>query len=109
MTNRDLALAFVRYFAAGDLGGLRTLLAPDLRFRGPLLRTNTADAYLDALASGPLQPAEARILHVGAGAEAVSVFYDYIRPAGLLTVAQLFRFQDGLIAETVVVFDAREV
>lgn len=109
MTNKDLALDFVRYFADGNLGGLRALLAPDLMFSGPLLQTDTADAYLATLAGGSLEPAEARIFHVGAGVESVSVFYDYMRPTGPLTVAQLFRFQDGLIAETVVVFDAREV
>ena len=103
--NKDVALEFVRAFANADLDSLRQILAPDLKFRGPLLKADRAETYLASLDDGALVPADVRILHISSASDSVSIFYEYVKPEGVLTVAQLFRFRAGQVAETLVVFD----
>ena len=57
--------------------------------------------------SGPHPPIMIWLIHsITAEADAVTVFYDYQKPGGDLTVAQLFRFAGPKISEILLVFDA---
>lgn len=107
MSNRETALAFIEHFSRGDIGAMETLMSEDLRFEGPFLEVGSRAEYLEALRQDPSPGCDYRILSITDSEEDVSVFYDLIKESGTLTVAQLFRFEDGLISEILVVFDSR--
>lgn len=107
LSNREIAIEFVQRFCAGDVEALAPLLAEDLRFTGPFFQFESAVEYLDVLREGPSEPGECRLLSVTEDADSVSIFYDYVKTDRVLTVAQLFKFNDRKICETLVVFDGR--
>jgi len=107
--NRDIALAYVRYFCAGDVDGLTDLLAPDLDFSGTLYRFQSRKDYLASLRRDPAAECGYRIHSVTEDADHAAVFYDYEKPDGAITVAQLFRIERQLIRKILVVFDGRSV
>ncbi|NIM63852.1 MAG: DUF4440 domain-containing protein [Acidobacteria bacterium] len=108
MTHRDLALAFLHRFAAGDVDGLEPLLAEDLRVKGPYLTVRSRAEYLAALRRDPPEPSGLRVLSVTENDDSVAVFYEYEKRDGALAVAQLFRFRGEQIRELRVVFDSGE-
>lgn len=105
MDPQELALAFLDAFGAGDLDRLRSLLAEDLRFRGPFLSADSRAAYLDALAQDPPGDGAAEVLHASQDGDAAAVFYRYTTPRGSALIAQLTRCRDGRIAAITLVFD----
>ena len=107
MNNREVAMEFLRYFCAGDVDGLGSLLAEDLRFNGPLYQFSSRVAYLDSLRSDPLEQCSYRVLSVTESEDSVSIYYDYEKSNGTITIAQLFRFRDQKISELLLVFDTR--
>ena len=109
MTNRDVAIRFLECFSAGDVDGLAPLLAEELRFEGPFYRFGTRHDYLSCLRDDPPSPCEFRVLSLTENEDQVAVFYEYRKPDGAVTVAQLFCFENGLIARTLLVFDGRGI
>ena len=107
MNNREVALKFIRRFCAGDVDGLALLLAEDLRFKGPLPQFGSRDAYLDCLKNDPPRSCAYQVLSVTESGDSVSVFYEYEKGDGGVTIAQLFKFKDRGIAEILLVFDGR--
>ncbi len=104
---REVALDFVHRFCAGDVDGLASLLADDLRLRGPYLEIDSKKDYLAALSADPPEPTRYRLLSVTEDEGHVAIFYDYEKPDATTCVAQLLRVRDGLVSEIRVVFDTR--
>lgn len=107
MSNREMALEFVRRFCAGDINGLKPLLADDLQFSGPFHRFATRDAYLETLMREPLDDCGYRVLSVTEGDDSVSIYYDYEKPDRTVTIAQLCTIKDHEICKILIVFDGR--
>lgn len=107
MSNREVAMEFLRCFCAGDLDGLAALLAEDLQFKGPFHHCSSSDAYLDTLKNDPPEQCSYRILSVTESGDRVSIFYDYEKRAGTITIAQSFTLRDHRISEILLVFDGR--
>ena len=105
MTHREVALEFLRRFCAGDVDGLTPLLAEDLRFAGPLYQFSSNDAYLETLRNDPPERCGYRVLSVTESDDSVSIYYDYEKRDGAITVSQLFKFRDDKIGELLLVFD----
>ena len=103
------ALGWIEAFCAGDLARIESLLAPELEFRGSLMRADSAADYLARLRADPPQAAGYEVLAVVAAPDAVAVFYRYRKPGAALTLAQWFGFRaDGLIDRIRLVFDPAE-
>ena len=107
MENREVAMEFLRCFCAGDINGLVPLLAEDLQFTGPFHHCSSSDAYLDSLKNDPPEKCGYRVLNVMEGGDSVSIYYDYEKSDGALTIAQLFTFKNRKIREILLVFDGR--
>ena len=69
------------------------------------IRTTSRSDYLDVLRSAPPASCRARVLSVTEGNDGIAVFWDYEKPGGTLTIAQLFGLRDGRISEIRLVFD----
>ncbi len=109
MNNREIALEFLSRFCVADVDGLAPLLSEDLQLNGPLFHFDCREAYLDSLKDSPLEKCGYQVLSVTENQESVSIYYDYEKVAGAITIAQLFRFRDQKITELLLVFDAREI
>ena len=107
MNHREASLEFVRAFCGGDVDALAPLLADDLRFTGPFYQFGSAEEYLAILRDGSLEPNGYRLISVTENEDSVSVYYDYEKSDGTITIAQLFKFRCEKICEILVVFDGR--
>jgi SnoaL-like protein len=111
----DLVLAhydsWMNGMASYDETRLRGILAPDVKFEGPLSGKRTgADAFLPGLAGFVKILKALRILQkIHAGNEA-SVLYDcdITMPRGTFRFAEFFRVEKDKIKEIKLVFDATE-
>ena len=105
MTPKNLAMAYIERFCAGDVKGLEELLNEQLRFTGPFLQAESKDAYLEGLTNGPPEPAEFRIMSVTESGKEVSIFWEYIKPDSRGVIAQWCRVEGNCIAEMRLVFN----
>ena len=62
---------------------------------------------MSSLRIDPPQQCSFRVVSVTEGGDSVSVYYEYVKTAGTLMIAQLFRYRDNLISEILLVFDGR--
>ena len=108
MNKQELAIEFVKRFCTGDVDGLAPLLADDLQLEGPLFQFRSSGDYLDSLRKDPPVNGDYRLLSVTDSDDHVSIFYEYRRSEGAITIAQLFKFRDQKISEILLVFDGRE-
>ena len=109
MSNREVALDFVNRFCSGDVEGLSPLLADEFHLKGPLFEFTSKQDYLDSMARDGLERASFQMLSIAEGTDMVSIFYEYQKAAGTITIAQRFGFRDGLIADILLVFDSSSV
>ena len=72
----EISIKFVRAFCAGELDSLEELLSSDLRFQGPLFRSDCRASYLGSLYRDPPPPAAYKILRVFASPDGVCVLYE---------------------------------
>jgi ketosteroid isomerase-like protein len=107
MSNREVAMNFLRRFCAGDVDGLALLLAEDLQFAGPFHQFNSRADYLDVLRQDPPETGGYRVLSVTESGDSVSIFYDHETSDRAITIAQWFRFRGEKISEMRLVFDTR--
>lgn len=106
MKPRALAEAYIDAFCAGDIKRLATLLAPDLRFAGPLRQFDSRAAYLESLQDDPPVTCAYRVMSAVEDDDAVAVFWEYRKPGAPLVIAQLFKTRDSAIHDIVIVFDS---
>jgi SnoaL-like domain len=101
--------AYLDAWARKDLDGIAARVHPDVRFKAPMQVLNGRDAYLAATARvfPLLERFETRAQFV-AGDRAMFA-YDFVcrEPIGVCPTAELVRFQDGLIRDIELFFDAR--
>ncbi len=107
MTNREVAVEYLEHFCGGNVDGIASLLADDLDFKGPFHQFSSSVDYLQRLRDAPPAQVAYRVLGVTEGENSVSIYYDYQKERGALTVAQLFGFRDGKISSILLVFDTR--
>jgi len=105
ISNRDIALEFLRCFCEGDISGLEPLLAPDLTFEGPMHAFESAAAYLHSLRQDPPVRCGYEVLGIAEDNELVAVFYDYRKPGKRMKLAQLFTIRQLQIHAILLVFD----
>jgi len=83
MTNREIALEYIRHFCAGDIEGLEPLLASNLTFTGTFHSFGSANEYLASLRNDPPGKCQYSILSVTENSDSVAVFYEYEKPNGV--------------------------
>jgi hypothetical protein len=101
--------AYLDAWSRKDLDGIAVHLHPDVHFKGPMQELNGREAVL---ASSKrifplLERIEVRARFVSG--DRAMFAYDFIcrEPIGVCRTAEMVRFQDGLIRETELFFDAR--
>ena len=108
-SNESNATAYIDAWSRKDLDGIAAHLHPAVHFKGPMQELNGRDAVLAATkAIFPiLERMDVRGQFVS-GDRAVFV-YDFIcgQPIGVCRTAELVRFDDGLVRDTELFFDAR--
>lgn len=107
MEHGSLVTEFLTHFCAQDIEALGALLAENFGMEGPLFRFHSREEYLASVSHDAKEERDFRILRMFEDGDEVMVLYRFTKPGVDTMMAQLFRFRDGLIAETVLVFDGR--
>ena len=109
MNNRDIALEYIKSFCNANINALKPLLATDLQFKGPFHTFDSAEDYLESLRKDPPEKCQYNILSITENRESVVLFYEYLKPDCAILIAQLFKIDNQVIKETVLVFDTGEL
>jgi SnoaL-like domain len=108
-SNESSATAYIEAWSRKDLDGIAAHLHPAVHFKGPMQEVNGRDAVLAGAKRifTILERMDIRGQFVS-GDRAVFV-YDFIcrQPIGVCRTAELVRFEDGLVRDTELFFDAR--
>jgi ketosteroid isomerase-like protein len=92
-----------------DLEGVAACIHPDVHFKAPMQELKGRDAYVEATRRvfTLLDRVDVRATFVS-GERAVLI-YDFVcrQPIGVSSTAEMVRFQNGLIRDTELFFDAR--
>ena len=107
MTNQEVAQKYLEYFCAGKIDDVASLLAPNLTFTGTLQTFGTAAEYITSLKDDPPGQCDFNILSITESNDSVAIFYEYIKPEGVVQISQLFTIADGRIKEILLIFDGR--
>ena len=100
---------YLTAFCSNDVSGVEATLGPEFELVGPLFTFESKQDYLSSLANSPAERARFDLIDVLESKSTVSVFYDYRKPSGTVTVAQLFWLRDSKIVKTLLVFDTTRV
>lgn len=95
------------FFGHSPLHKMRSLLAEDLIFEGPLHRSCSARSYLEALDSDPPSDVHYEIEEVYESENSVCLIYQFSKPGVATRMAQTFEIRDGKICRIRLVFDTR--
>jgi hypothetical protein len=102
-------VAYLDAWSRKDLEGIAACLHPKVHFKGPMQELNGREAVLESTRRifPLLERLEVRAQFIS-GARAMFA-YDFIcrAPIGVCRTAELVRFEDGLIRDTEIFFDAR--
>ncbi|MFF5089887.1 nuclear transport factor 2 family protein [Streptomyces niveus] len=99
--NKDLVLNCLKLYGAGDLDAVAPLLRDDYADHGLPFRTATKAEWIAEARKLPLAELRVDIRRLVAEGDHVTMFSRRSLPDGALdiAVADIFRIQDGLIAE----------
>ncbi|EST24674.1 nuclear transport factor 2 family protein [Streptomyces niveus] len=99
--NKDLVLNCLKLYGAGDLDAVAPLLRDDYADHGLPFRTATRAEWIAEARKLPLAELRVDIRRLVAEGDHVTMFSRRSLPDGALdiAVADIFRIQDGLIAE----------
>ncbi|MFG2173371.1 nuclear transport factor 2 family protein [Streptomyces niveus] len=99
--NKDLVLNCLKLYGAGDLDAVAPLMRDDYADHGLPFRTTTKAAWIAEARKLPLADLRVDIRRLVAEGDYVTMFSRRSLPDGTLdiAVADIFRIQDGLIAE----------
>lgn len=109
MSKRQVVTQYLTGFCAGDVERVAATLADEFELDGPLFTFRSKQEYLASLAGDFDAGTRFEIVELLEGVDTVSVFYDYAKPSGTVTVAQLFWFENSKIRKTLLVFDRQSV
>lgn len=107
MKKVEIAKEFIDQFCRGNVEYLEELLQENLHFQGPLFKFSSRNDYLESLRADPPKNNKYRVLSITENEEEVSIYYEYGKANGSLTIAQLFRFEGNKISEILLVFDSK--
>ena len=100
---------YQRAFGSGDLQAARSLLADDLRFKGPIEEFDNADDYMQSVGKLAQIVTGTDVKKVLSAGDDVVTIYDLHTntPAGTSSIAEWATVENGKIAAIRVFFDAR--
>jgi ketosteroid isomerase-like protein len=105
----EIVESYHHAFGSGDVQTARSLLADDLRFKGPFEEFQSADDYLESVAKLAQIVTGTDVKKVVASGDDVVTIYDLHTntPAGTSNIAEWATVENGRIVELRVFFDAR--
>jgi hypothetical protein len=107
---KTIAATYIESWEAADVDRLRSILADDISFRGPLAEVSGADEYASSI-SGLFAATEKIEVHkVWVDGDDVLTWFDLHMPGAPATpVAQWCHVQDGKVTGVQVTFDPRGI
>jgi len=104
---KQAAIDYLNYFCQGKVQDLAKMIHDDFTFNGPFISFDSKDGYLSSLSDDAPRNYAVEILSSFAEGEEVALFYDFSKPGVSTPMAQYFKFRDGKICATLLIFDTR--
>jgi hypothetical protein len=102
----ELALKYMAcFYGEAPLESMETLLAKNLRFKGPLYEFDSAKEYLESLKADPPTNATYNILETFESANSTCLIYEFSKPGVETLMAQTFEVNAGKITNIKLIFD----
>ena len=102
----ELALQYMDIvFRGKNMDALRPLFASDFTFKGPLYEFDTAEGYIQSLASDPLEGFDYQIIRAFEEESSACLVYQFSKPGVSVPMAQLFEIREDKISKILLVFD----
>ncbi|MBV1857835.1 MAG: nuclear transport factor 2 family protein [Nannocystaceae bacterium] len=108
-TTQEIVTAFYSRIEARDFDSLRSMLHDDLDFEGPVEGSDSADAFVAAVAKMSSLTEGFDVLHLFVDGERACCVFDLVTatPIGNSPVAEYFQVRDGRIASIRSHYDSR--
>ena len=110
MSAKNIVKKYLDAFFGGgpDLTDVRTLLADDFTFQGPLMTASSADDFIQQLeAMGPGMEMHAEILHLIDEGDCVAALYNFEGPKGKISFAEWYWVRNNQISAIKLHYDPR--
>ncbi len=109
MSNTEILQRYYAAMEAHDWSTKRSLMCDDLRFRGPLMQTNTADEFLAGIKQFDCQVRFEDVEMIESGDLVMSFFtFNVTRPfEGKFRMAERVQFRQGKVQSSELLYDAR--
>lgn len=107
MNPEALARRYLDIFYGGrPLDELYEILAPKLRFEGPLATFDSAEAYIDALKADPPAGMRYQLIQSFKKGNSVNLIYDFEKGSIKTRMSQLFVVEGDKISRIQLIFDS---
>lgn len=107
MDRSKVVTEFLTHFCAQNVELLGSLLVENFQMEGPFFRFHSREEYLTTLEQDAKEQRDFRVLRMFEDGDEVMVLYRFMKLGVDTKMAQLFRFRQNLIAETILIFDGR--
>ena len=104
----ELALGYLDYFYNGKPGQLKSILADNLHFEGPLATFRSRDEYLRALQKDPPGEMNVKIIETFEKNSSACLIYQFKKAGIQTTMAQVFTVYDKKISKIKLIFDSAD-
>ncbi len=103
----DVVVRYQECLGARNFDAARSLLADDLRFKGPFEEFEDADSFVKTVQGVWNIVESTEIKHISSDGDEVVVLYDMITksPAGTQLICEWYGVEDGKITRITAVFD----
>ena len=105
----ELALKYLEVFFSGEnLDELKSLLADNVSFTGPIYKFSSADSYINSLKEDPPKGLKYEIIKLFEDENSACIIYQFTKENVLTPMAQLFETEDGKLSKIVLIFDSKD-
>ena len=105
----ELALKYLEVFFSGEnLDELKSLLADNVSFAGPIYKFSSADSYINSLKEDPPKGLKYEIIKLFEDENSACIIYQFTKENVLTPMAQLFETEDGKLSKIVLIFDSKD-
>jgi hypothetical protein len=106
-SQKQTAIDYLENFCKGKIQELAKLIHDDFTFSGPFISFDSKEGYLNSLQDDLPKNYAVEILSSFADNDEVALIYNFSKPGVSTPMAQYFKFKDGKICASLLIFDTR--
>lgn len=97
------------FYRSGDFEVLYDIFSNDMKFEGPLIQFDNAEAYINSLKASPPNNCDFEIIEEYFNENSICLIYNFIKSDKQILMAQTFLIEAGLIKSIRLIFNAQAI